>query len=224
MTTRFKDRADAGRRLAAKLTGFARQPNVFVLGLPRGGVPVAAEVARALRCPWDVLVVRKLGVPGHEELAMGAIASGRVRVLNRPVLAAYGIDEDAVERAVAREQRELVRREKLYRGSRTPCPVDGRTVILVDDGIATGSTVRAALSALRSRGADRIVVASPVIAADTKALLEREADEVVAVLAPPDFSAVGAWYDDFSATTDEEVTRLVGETAHCRAERSVPEK
>lgn len=219
MRTRFRNRRDAGARLAAKLSGYARQPNVLVLALPRGGVPVAAEVAQALRTPWDVLVVRKLGVPGHEELAMGAIASGRVRVLNRPVIAACGIGEDALERVVAREQRELARREKLYRGNRPTCPVAGRTVILVDDGIATGSTVRAALAALRNRGADRAIVAAPVIAADTKADLEREADEVIAVLAPVDFEAVGAWYDDFSATTDEEVTRLVGESARCEAER-----
>jgi predicted phosphoribosyltransferase len=219
MKTRFKNRQDAGVRLAAKLSGYARQPNVLVLALPRGGVPVAAEVARALRAPWDVLVVRKLGVPGQEELAMGAIASGRVRVLNRPVLTACGVGEDALERVVAREQRELARREKLYRGNRPPCPVASRTIILVDDGVATGSTVRAALAALRSRGADRVIVAAPVIAADTKGQLEREADDVIAVLAPADFDAVGAWYEDFSATTDEEVTRLVGESAHCEAER-----
>ena len=216
MKTRFLNRIDAGERLAAKLAGYARQSNVVVLGLARGGVPVAEVVARTLRTPWDVLVVRKLGVPGHEELAMGAIASGRVRVLNRPVIAAYGIADDVLERAVAHEQRELARREKVYRGNRPPCLVNGRTVILVDDGIATGSTVRAALAALRDRGADRIIVAAPVIAADTKADLMREADDVVSVLTPVDFDAVGTWYEDFSQTTDDEVARLVGEHAHCQ--------
>jgi predicted phosphoribosyltransferase len=215
MKTRFRNRHDAGERLAAKLVGYARQSNVVVLGLARGGVPVAEVVARTLRTPWDVLVVRKLGVPGHEELAMGAIASGRVRVLNRPVIAAYGISDDVLERAVIHEQRELARREKAYRGNRPTCPVNGRTVILVDDGIATGSTVRAALAALRNRGADRIIIAAPVIAADTKVDLQREADDVVCVLAPLNFDAVGAWYEDFSQTTDEDVTRLVGESAHC---------
>jgi putative phosphoribosyl transferase len=215
MKTRFRNRHDAGERLAAKLVGYARQSNVVVLGLARGGVPVAEVVARTLRTPWDVLVVRKLGVPGHEELAMGAIASGRVRVLNRPVIAAHGISEDVLERAVIHEQRELARREKAYRGNRPTCPVNGRTVILVDDGIATGSTVRAALAALRNRGADRIIIAAPVIAADTKMDLQREADDVVCVLAPVNFDAVGAWYEDFSQTTDEDVTRLVGESAHC---------
>lgn len=216
MKTRFLNRIDAGERLAAKLAGYARQSSVVVLGLARGGVPVAEIVARNLRLPWDVLVVRKIGVPGHEELAMGAIASGRVRVLNGPVIAAYGIPDDVLERAAVREQRKVARREKAYRGNRPPCLVQGKTVILVDDGIATGSTARAALAALRDRGAGRIVVAAPVIAADTKADLLREADDVVSVLTPVNFNAVGEWYEDFSQTTDDEVARLVGAHAHCQ--------
>lgn len=209
MPARFHDRIDAATQLARALGGYARQPNVIVLGLPRGGVPVAAHVARVLQLPWDVLVVRKLGTPGHEELAMGAIASGRVQVLNPTVLHGYGVTPEDLSRVVAREQRELARRERVYRGRRPPVTVHGRTVLLVDDGIATGSTVRAALAALRQRGAARIIVASPVIAADTREALAREADGVVCVLAPEDFAAVGQWYVDFSPTGDDEVTRLV---------------
>lgn len=216
MKTRFKDRIDAATCLAGVLSGYARQPNLVVLGLPRGGVPVAETVARLLRLPWDLLVVRKLGAPGQEELAMGAIASGRIQVMNSAVVRALGLEAGTIARIVAREQRELARREKAYRGNRPPCPVDGRTVLLIDDGIATGATVRAAVAALRQRGAGRIVVASPVIAADSLNELEREADEVVCVIAPVDFDAVGAWYDDFSQVSDQVVRDLVAESAHCR--------
>jgi putative phosphoribosyl transferase len=216
MKTRFKDRAEAANCLAAVLSGYARQPNVVVLGLARGGVPVAEAIARTLHLPWDLLVVRKLGAPGREELAIGAIASGRIQILNRGVIKSLGLEPDAIARVVAREQRELARREKVFRGNRPPCPVDGRTVILVDDGIATGATVRAAIAALRQRGVGRIVVATPVVAADTLADLEREADEVVCVIAPVDFDAVGAWYDDFSQVTDQEVRDLVSASAHCQ--------
>ncbi len=215
MKTRFKDRAEAATCLAEVLSGYARQPNVVVLGLPRGGVPVAEAIARTLHLPWDLLVVRKLGAPGREELAIGAIASGRIQILNQGVIKSLGLDTDTIARIVAREQRERARREKAFRRNRPPCPVDGRTVILVDDGIATGVTVRAAIAALRQRGVGRIVVASPVVAADSLSDLEREADEVVCVIAPLDFDAVGAWYDDFSQVTDKEVGDLVTASAHC---------
>ena len=180
-----------------------------MLGLPRGGVPVAWEVARRLGAPLDVFVVRKLGYPGHEELAMGAIASGGVRVLN-PEVVAYGVSRDAIERVTAREQVELERRERLFRGDRPRLPVAGRVAILVDDGLATGSTMRAAIRAVRQQGASRIVVAVPVAARSTCAEIEQEADEVVCAATPHPFHAVGLWYEDFSQTTDDEVRELLG--------------
>jgi len=182
---------------------------VLVLALPRGGVPVAWEVARAIGAPLDVLVVRKLGVPGHEELALGAIASGGTRVLNEDVTRALGLGEEAVARAAAAESAELERRERLYRGSRAPAPVEGRVVILVDDGLATGATMRAAVLAVRARGAARIVVAVPVAAAETCEELRADVDQVVCALTPERFVAVGAWYEDFRATSDEEVRALL---------------
>lgn len=213
MKSRFRHRLEAGTLLAGKLAGYVRQPNIVVLALPRGGVPVGHAVAQFLQAPLDVLVVRKLGVPGHEELAMGAIASGGIRVLNSDLIASLGLGEDVISRVAAREQQELTRREQAYRGERPSAPVKGRTAILVDDGIATGATVRAAITALRQRGAGRIVVAAPTIAADTYAKLRREADEVVAVIVPDEFYGVGEWYEDFSQTTDEEVQRLLESTA-----------
>jgi putative phosphoribosyl transferase len=210
----FDDRHAAGRALAERLHPFAGRSDVVVLALPRGGVPVACEVAKALPAPLDVFVVRKLGVPGHEELAMGAIASGGVRVLNNDVLNWYGLSEADVERVTRLEAGELERREQLYRDGRDLIRIDGRVVILVDDGLATGSTMRAAAQAVRGLNPARIVVAVPVGARDTCNGL-READEVVCALIPESFSAVGQWYSDFSQTTDDEVRQLL---ATCHAD------
>ena len=209
MMMQFRNRAEAGLRLAKKLAKHADRPDVLVLALPRGGVPVGYEVARALNAPLDVFVVRKLGVPGHEELAMGAIASGGVRVLNRSVVDSLGIDGPTIDAVAAEELRELKRREQAYRDDRPALDLQDRTVILVDDGIATGSTMFAAISALRQHGAAHIAVATPVIARETYQAMRREVDELVAVLVPEDFRGVGQWYEDFSQTTDEEVRGLL---------------
>src|SRR4051794_5606923 len=206
---RFRDRYDAGRQLADRLRRYAGRPDVVVLALPRGGVPIGYEVAHALGAPLDVFVVRKLGTPGREELAMGALASGGVRILNDEVLHGLGIPDEEVEAATVREQRELQRREQEYRDGRDPVDVRDRTVILVDDGLATGSTMRAAVAAPRRLGPARIVVAVPLGAASTCAELAREADEVVCALTPEPFFAVGMWYDDFTQTPDEEVRDLL---------------
>ncbi len=205
----FRDRADAGRILAGGLGHLARRPGVLVLGLPRGGVPVAYEVATSLGAPLDVLVVRKLGVPGHPELAMGAIGPGGVRVLNRPVIDALRIDEDAIAAVTAREAAELDRREQAYRPGRPPVELAGKVVVVVDDGLATGATMRAAVAAARALSPDRLVVAVPVGSSQTCAELAAEADEVVCVHTPPSFSAVGQWYDDFSQTTDDDIRALL---------------
>lgn len=205
MMTRFCNRSDAGRQLAAELRSYAGRRDVLVLALPRGGVPVGLEVARELRVPMDVFVVRKLGVPGHEELAMGAIASGGAKVLNEEVVTGLGIQRETIDAVAAREGRELARRERAYRGDRAPPEVRGLTVILVDDGIATGSTMRAAIQALRRLKAGRVVVATPTVALSTVRTLRREADDLVAVMMPADFYGVGQWYEDFSQTTDAEV-------------------
>jgi predicted phosphoribosyltransferase len=205
----FLDRRDAGRQLGAKLAEYASDPSVLVLGLPRGGVPVAYEVAAALQAPLDALVVRKLGVPGHRELAMGAIASGGLLVLNSDAIKALGISADAVESVAASELLELERQQKTYRGSAALPELSGRTVIVVDDGLATGSTMRAAVGALRQSNPARIVVAVPVAAAETVRRLQDEADSVVCLTAPPDFQAVSMWYGDFSQTSDQEVRRLL---------------
>lgn len=210
---RFHDRSDAGRRLAAELRRFAGRGDVLVLGLARGGVPVAFEVARVLGAPLDVLVVRKLGVPGHEELAMGAIASGGVRVVSQDLIRRLGISAAEVDHVAQVEARELERRERQYRGDRPLPSVAGKTVILVDDGLATGSTMRAAVEGLRPRRPDRIVVAAPVAAHETCEALRHVADEVVCALTPEPFYAVGAWYEDFSQTTDEEVHDLLSALA-----------
>jgi predicted phosphoribosyltransferase len=209
----FRDRRDAGRFLAGKLMTYADRPDVLVLALPRGGVPVAYEVARALHAPLDVFLVRKLGLPGHEELAMGAIASGGVRVLNDDVLRALHIPEDVVETVAAAEQQELKRRERIYRGDRLAPDARGRTIILIDDGLATGSTMRAAVAALRRQGPARIVVAVPVGAPETCAEFQDEADEAICGQTPEPFYAVGLWYRDFSQTTDEEVHDLLERAA-----------
>jgi putative phosphoribosyl transferase len=205
----FRDRADAGRHLLSRLGAHQGRPDVLVLGLPRGGIPVAYEVARGLGVPLDVFVVRKLGVPGQEELAMGAIATGGVRIVNRDVVDALHIPPDVVDRAAAEEARELERREQSYRGERPEPQVAGKTVILVDDGLATGSTMRAAVAALRQQGPARIVVAVPVAAPSTCQELRREVDEIVCFATPEPFMAVGRFYDDFAQTTDEEVTELL---------------
>jgi putative phosphoribosyl transferase len=205
----FRDRREAGRLLAAQLAEYANRPEVLVLALPRGGVPVGFEVARALEAPLDVFVVRKLGVPGREEFAMGAIATGGVRILNEEVVRALGIPEQVIEAIAAKEQEELARRERLYRGDRPAPDVRGRTVILVDDGLATGATMQAAVKALRQQQPARIVVAVPVAAPETCDVLKSEADDVVCAVTPEPFYAVGLWYDDFSQTTDEEVRDLL---------------
>ena len=205
----FRDRADAGRHLLSRLGAYHGRPDVVVLGLPRGGIPVGYEVARGLGAPLDVFVVRKLGVPGQEELAMGAIATGGVRVVNRDVVDALHIAPDVLDRAAAQELRELERRERSYRGDRPEPPVEGRTVILVDDGLATGSTMRAAVQALRQQRPARIVVAVPVAAFATCEELRREVEDVVCFATPEPFMAVGRFYDDFSQTTDEEVHDLL---------------
>jgi predicted phosphoribosyltransferase len=207
--TQFENRVDAGRRLALELREYSDRPDVVVLALPRGGVPVGFEVASALRAHLDVFLVRKLGAPGCEELAMGAIASGGVIVLNDDVIGSVRIDQATVDEAVAREGRELQRREREYRGDRPPLAVAGKVVILVDDGIATGSTMRAAIAALRRLSPARIVVAAPTASASTCDELREEADECVAVTTPEPFHAVGLWYEDFSQTSDQEVCDLL---------------
>ena len=205
----YRNRRHAGRVLAEKLPPYASRRDLVVLALPRGGVPVAYEVARALAAPLDVFVVRKLGVPGHPELAMGAIASGGTCVLHDEVISLLGVAKEDVELAVLREGRELLRRERIYRRGRPPLEVAGQTVILVDDGLATGASMRAAIRALRLREPARIVAAVPVAAPETCAAISEEADEAVCAATPRDFHAVGFWYDDFSQTTDAEVRALL---------------
>jgi putative phosphoribosyl transferase len=209
MRRTFRDRQDAGVPLAAKLSLYANDPTVVVLGLPRGGVPVAYEVARALHAPLDIFVVRKLGVPGHRELAMGAIASGGVRVLNPEVVESLQISAPIIDAVAEYEQKELERQQRAYRGD-VPFPdLTGLTIIIVDDGLATGSTMRAAVRALRQSRPARIMVAVPVGAAETCRSLRDEADEVVCATVPEDFQAVSLWYDEFSQTTDFEVRSLL---------------
>jgi len=209
----FRDRAEAGRHLADDLRRYAGRDDVVVLALPRGGVPGGHEAGQALGAPLDVFLVRKLGVPGREELAMGAIASGGVRVLNDLVVSELGIPPEQIDQAAERELRELQRRERAYRGNRPAPNVRGRIVILVDDGLATGSTMRAAVAALRRLGPGLVVVAVPLGAADACNDLRSEADEVVCASTPEPFFAVGMWYDDFSQTTDEEVRQLLGQSS-----------
>ena len=210
MNKAFADRRQAGRILAEQLATYAGRADVIVLGLPRGGVPVAFEVARALGVPLDVFLVRKLGAPGHEELAMGAIASGDVVVVNDEVVRALKISPEEVAAEVENEREELVRRETIYRDGRPALDVRGKTVILVDDGLATGSTMRAAVTALRQQQPARIVVAVPVGAASTCAEFQEIADECVCAIAPEDFRAVGMWYDDFAQTERRRGVRPAG--------------
>jgi putative phosphoribosyl transferase len=213
MEERFQDRRDAGRMLAGKLSEYAGRSDVLVLALPRGGVPVAYEVARALAAPLDIVLVRKLGVPGQEELAMGALASGDVLVLNDDVVSALEIGPDVVEAVAERERRELERREAAYRGGRRPVDVGDRVVILIDDGLATGATMRAAAVALRQRGPRRLVIAVPTASVATSRALAAEVDEIVCAMTPEPFHAVGLWYEDFSQTTDDEVRELLSRAA-----------
>jgi putative phosphoribosyl transferase len=215
----FRDRDEAGRLLGHALADkLGRRDDVLVLGLPRGGVPVAAHAAEALGAPLDVFIVRKLGVPGHEELAMGAIASGGVRILNRDVLDYVAIPAKMIDDVAAREQRELERREREYRGARPPLDVRDKTVIVVDDGLATGSTMRAAVAALRKMEPRAVIVAVPVAARSTCEEFRRDGigDDIVCLRTPEPFQAVGLWYEDFTQTTDEEVHELLGNSAGVR--------
>ncbi len=213
----FRDRREAGRFLAGKLMHYANRPDVLVLALPRGGVPVALEVARALEAPLDVFLVRKLGVPGQEELAMGAIASGGVCVLNNEVIGPLHIPQQVINSVAAEERRVLEYREQQYRGHRPAPSVNARIVILVDDGLATGTTMRAAIAALRRLNPRRIVVAVPVGAPETCAEFQDEADEAICAMEPNPFYSVGLWYKDFSQTTDEEVRELLEMVSEERA-------
>lgn len=207
---RFADREEAGRELGAALAGrFGGRDDTIVLALPRGGVPIGYEVARALRAPLDVFIVRKLGMPGHEEFAMGAIASGGVRVLNEELFAEFSVPTHIVDAVAQREMIELERRERSYRGSRPPLDLTGRTVIVVDDGLATGSTMRAAVRALGKMGPAAVIVAVPVAASQTCDEFRSEVDEIICLRTPEPFQAVGLWYLDFSQTTDEEVHDLL---------------
>lgn len=213
MSTRFRDRREAGRLLAERLTVLAGEPDLLVLALPRGGVPVGYEIARSLHAPLDILVVRKLGLPGQEELAMGAIASGGVRILNREVTEGCGVSPETILRVEELETEELARREQTYRGKRAPLDPGGKTVILVDDGIATGSSIRAAITSLRKRGANGLIVATPVAPMSVIGDLKDQADRIVCLLTPEDFGAIGWWYEDFSQTTDGEVRALLDAAA-----------
>jgi predicted phosphoribosyltransferase len=209
MELRFRDRAEAGRLLASHLAAYVGRSNTFVLGLPRGGVPVAFEVARTLRAPLDVFVVRKLGVPGNPELAFGAIASGDVKVFNSDIMFGASLPDAIVKRVAAHEQRELERREEAYRDHRPFPDLRGKTVILVDDGLATGASMRAAARAVRQHDPGRIVVAVPTASEQTCRLLRDDADEVICAVTPEPFSAVGLWYEDFSQVSDGDVRRLL---------------
>jgi putative phosphoribosyl transferase len=205
----YRNRQEAGAYLAQHLAAYRDRDDVIVLALPRGGVPVAYEVARALHVPLDVFFVRKIGLPGAEEFAVGAIASGGVRLLDEDLIERYGVSRAAIDAVIAAEERELERRERQYRGDRKLPDLTGKTVILVDDGLATGSTMRVAVAALRREGAARIVVGVPVAAPETCQLLEREVDDIVCAVTPQPFHAVGLWYADFSQTSDREVHTLL---------------
>jgi predicted phosphoribosyltransferase len=212
MNRPFLDRHEAGRVLGGRLQAFVGRPDVLVLGLPRGGVPVAFEVARSLGVPFDIFLVRKLGVPGQEELAMGAIASGGIVVINHEVVDGLRIPHEMIEAEIARERAELTRREALYRGDRPPIDVAGRIVILVDDGLATGSTMRAAVRALRRRNPASIVVAVPTAAPSTCEEFQTIADECICTITPEPFRAVGLWYENFEQTSDQEVIDLLAQS------------
>jgi putative phosphoribosyl transferase len=210
----YRDRADAGRRLAELLTEYADREDVRVLALPRGGVPVAFEIAKALSAPLDVFIVRKLGVPGQPELAMGAIASGGVRVLNRDVVRALRISKDTIESVTESEREELARRENVYRGDRGPLEIEGRTIILVDDGLATGATMKAAVEAVREQHPKEVIVAVPTASPDIASAFGRIADRIVCAATPTPFHAVGASYERFDQTTDQEVQDYMARARH----------
>jgi predicted phosphoribosyltransferase len=207
----FLDRRDAGRKLAEKLSAYANRSDVIVLALPRGGVPVAYEVALALNAPLDLFIVRKLGLPGHEELAMGAIATGGARIINQDIVRAFNVPQGMIEAVVKRELKELERRERLYRGNRAVREIHDLTVILIDDGLATGASMHAAIMGLRAKDPARIVVAVPTAALETCEALQHAVDEIICATTPEPFYGVSRWYEDFSQTTDEEVQRLLEE-------------
>ncbi|MBD2299117.1 phosphoribosyltransferase [Nostoc sp. FACHB-87] len=209
MTSKFRDRSDAGKMLAKKLTAYTNHPDLLVLGLPRGGVPVAYEIATSLNAPLDICLVRKLGVPGHEELAMGAIAAGGVRVLNYDVINNLAIDSTTIDKVATQELWELQRRDRAYRGERPLPDIKNRTVILVDDGIATGSTMLAAIAVVKQQQPQRLIVAVPIAAPTTCQQLQAEVDEIVCLVMPESLYAIGLWYEDFSQTTDVEVQHLL---------------
>ncbi len=209
---RFHNRRDAGKKLAEKLTHYAGRPDVLVLALPRGGVPVAYEVCRRLNVPMDIFIVRKLGLPGREELAIGAIATGEVRVLNEDVIRMLNIPEEVIRFVSRKELEELKRREQSYRGDRPRPDVRDRTVILIDDGLATGASMRAAVKGLRAQHPARIVIAVPAAAAEICEAFRHEVDEIVCAMTPEPFQGVGRWYEDFSQTTDDEVQALLEES------------
>ncbi len=210
--SRFSDRRDAGRKLSQKLGHYAGRSDVLVLALPRGGVPVALEVSRILNTPMDVFIVRKLGLPGREELAIGAIASGGIRVLNDDVIRLLNVPEEVIRFVAKRELQELQRREQIYRGNRPPTDVRGKTVILIDDGLATGASMRAAVKGLRAQHPARIVVAVPTAAAEVCEAFRDEVDEIVCAITPEPFQGVGRWYEDFRQITDDEVRSLLEES------------
>lgn len=209
----FNDRADAGKRLAERLSEYANREDVLILALPRGGVPVAFEVAKELNLKMDIFIVRKLGVPGNEELAMGAIASGNIRVLNEDVIRSFRIPQTEIDESTANELRELERRERIYRKNRLMPKISGSTVILIDDGLATGATMRAAVAAVKTKNPEKVIIAVPVAAPDTCNDFGGEVDEVICVATPEPFYGVGAWYEDFSQTTDKEVCELLDRAA-----------
>lgn len=209
----FNDRTDAGKRLAERLSEYANREDVLILALPRGGVPVAFEVAKELNLKMDIFIVRKLGVPGNEELAMGAIASGNIRVLNEDVIRSFRIPQTEIDESTANELRELERRERIYRKNRLMPKISGSTVILIDDGLATGATMRAAVAAVKTKNPAKVIIAVPVAAPDTCNDFGSEVDEVICVATPEPFYGVGAWYEDFSQTTDKEVCELLDRAA-----------
>lgn len=209
----FNDRIDAGRRLAKRLSEYSNRPDVLILALPRGGVPVAFEVAKTLNVKMDVFIVRKLGVPENEELAMGAIASDNIRVLNEDVIRSFQIPQRVIDEVAANELKELERRERLYRGDRPKPNISGSIVILIDDGLATGATMRAAVAAVKTKSPTKVVIAVPTAAPDTCSAFGKEVDEIICVATPEPFYGVGTWYEDFSQTTDKEVCELLDKAA-----------
>lgn len=213
-TVPFQDRTDAGQKLAQRLTYYAGQPDLLVLGLPRGGVPVAAEVARVLRAPLDIFLAHKLPVPGQEELAMGAVTLWGETILSRDLIQAMGISQAAVDRTIREQRERLVKLEKLYRAKKPPLRLQGKTILLIDDGIATGSTIKAAIEAIRRQKPKRLIAAVPVAAEDALSVIHPTVDDLVALITTPDLESVGSWYNDFSQTTDDEVIRLLNEAAH----------